>query len=84
MDKSTEYNLYLHSEDAYMQLKAILQEKHLHWKTAGIETHIPDSDYDIILLSNISDYARMLYPGDDYLQTFKDSIIDRLMGRLTQ
>jgi hypothetical protein len=40
---------------------------------------LAEKKYDAILLSNISDYSKNIFPDTQYLQTFKTEIIDCLL-----
>jgi hypothetical protein len=39
--------------------------------------------YDVILLSNVADYAHLIYPGEDHLREFAGHIIHPLTKHLS-
>jgi len=67
----------------YYKLKKILEKKKLSFMTSDVD-ELPDrlegKKYDMILLSNISDYIHQVYPGND-IERFRE-LIDRLKQNL--
>lgn len=76
------FNNYL-DLDGYNKLSAILDTKNVNFINSSID-NLPeilgDEKFDMILLSNISDYIHQVYQ-DDYLERFKE-IINRLTDNL--
>lgn len=83
IENKISYNPYLHDTVHYQKTQEILKGKSFTRISQGIETYTSDSRYDIILLSNISDYTHLMYWWDDHLQTFKESILAKLSKQLT-
>ncbi len=76
-------NQYLHSEEKFEQAKENTKGKETSWVNAHISwLDLKNKKYDIILLSNISDYIKGLYHSPNYLQAFCDNIIKPLTKNL--
>ncbi|MBI4919056.1 DUF3419 family protein [archaeon] len=79
-------NLYLNSEEKFEQAKENVKEKQTKWVNCHItklKTYLRNRKYDVILLSNISDYAKELFRyRPDYLQAFCDEVISPLTENL--
>ena len=71
------------SKDNYKKIPEIIDGKKISFLNSNIST-LPDELYgekfDMILLSNISDYVHYFY-GDDHMKEFKE-VIDRLVDNL--
>ena len=71
------------SKDNYKKMPEIIDGKKIEFLNSNIST-LPDELYgekfDMILLSNISDYVHYFY-GDDHMKVFKE-VIDRLVDNL--
>ena len=71
------------SKDNYKKMPEIIDGKKIKFVNSNIST-LPDELYgekfDMILLSNISDYVHYFY-GDDHMKVFKE-VIDRLVDNL--
>jgi MoaA/NifB/PqqE/SkfB family radical SAM enzyme len=64
-------SIYLKSEENYKIAQESLKE--FIWMTQDI-ANITSEFFDIILLSNISDYSHILY-SDDHVATYRDNIV---------
>lgn len=66
-------NPYLHSEKKYNLVKEKIKNQDIKWIQSDIQniSNKLNNIYDVILLSNISDYANSLYPDDKtYLEKY--------------
>jgi hypothetical protein len=86
-DDTHRTNLYLKSRWNYYNAKRKIAGKQSRWILSDIKNlvnHLSDEDvFDVVLLSNISDYIKKIYPDDEqYLQKFADEIIDPLSHHL--
>ena len=82
LDILSKMNNYL-NPDSYDELKEILKEKKISFINSNINTlvnNLNDDKYDLILLSNISDYIHQCYDNNGLLG-FKETI-DLLAKRL--
>lgn len=74
------FNGYL-DKDKYNELSRILENKDVKFINTDI-SFLPEvlngEKFDMILLSNISDYVHMVYPFDEHLERFKE-LIDKLV-----
>jgi hypothetical protein len=76
-------NPCLASSEAYAVARAACLGKQVTFVQSDvIELHKKlDADYDVILLSNLSDYAHRMFEGD-YLAAFRQKIVEPLRQRL--
>jgi len=74
-------NLYLHSEENYEKARKFIQEVDIKFITCSLQelSHNLNEKLDIILLSNIADYAKEMFNFQDYLQEFKEKVIQALL-----
>lgn len=74
---------YLADKQAYDTAKTACASRSVEWNVRTAEEAArPDGrSYDVILLSNISDYAHRLYEGD-YLRTFRERIAGPMAAQL--
>ncbi len=81
------YNDYLQNSDKYLQTRKNLNASGYRWMQSNIkdlETILePSLRYDVILLSNIADYAHLMYPGREHLKYFTQQIIYPLARHLS-
>lgn len=73
-------NPYLQSEELFNDAK---KSKMNSWINCDIRdlSDLISEDFDVILLSNIADYAKLIY-NNNYLVKFRDEIINPLMNHL--
>ncbi len=81
-------NPYLQSEMAYKLAAFQLQGKQSKWICSSVEDLESrlnvEQEFDVVLLSNISDYAKTMFSGQqDYLQIFCDRVIVPLEQHLS-
>ena len=71
---------YLNDEDKYNTLKKLLSDVKLNFILTDVQTlhNKINKKYDLIHLSNISDYAHLIFK-DDYLRQFNENIIKPLL-----
>lgn len=74
---------YLNNEEKYNTLKKLLSDIKLNFILADIQTlhNKINKKYDLIHLSNISDYAHLIFKGD-YLEQFNESIIKTMLPHI--
>jgi hypothetical protein len=82
-----ENNIYLKNANNFSRAARDLVEEKLNWLPFPLEKICRDNllgthKYDLIMLSNIADYAYKIYAGDDYLERFKKEIVDKLFSKL--
>lgn len=80
-------NLYLQSENLYREVQKNHFIKNIEWIDCSVqELNIklsPNKKFDVILLSNVSDYAKTMYNyQNNYLEQFAEFIIKPLKERL--
>jgi len=82
-------NPYLQSEAKYLAAKDAVGNKSVLWLQSDVielEKNLPvDEKFDLVLLSNISDYAKSIFEGNEnYLELFCNSIVSQLRPHLTE
>jgi len=87
-ESKVSYNLYLMDEINYKKAQKAMKGKKLEWASEYLQfihknKKLTAQKFDLILLSNISDYAHKMYKGEDYLEQFKEKIIVPLLSQLT-
>lgn len=70
---------YLISEEKYIKAKNNIKE--FLWLNQDISNTISET-FDIILLSNISDYSHMIYSGN-HLESYRDKVVKPWMKQLS-
>jgi len=80
-------NLYLQSAKHYQAARQQIRDKKLVWFASSVEdicrqALFKSKAYDIILLSNLADYASLMFRERNYLQQFRDRIIKVLLDSL--
>jgi hypothetical protein len=82
------YNAYLHSPRQYLPARNALKTTACRFYQSNVTSLVqslePSTRYDVILLSNIADYAHFMYPGKDHLNQFARQIIHPLAGYLAE
>jgi hypothetical protein len=85
--QSAVYNEYLQNPDKYLQTRNNSGASIYRWLQSDIMElkHIlePAARYDVILLSNIADYAHLMYPGSEHLKYFTQQILHPLVRYLS-
>jgi hypothetical protein len=86
--QATIYNAYLQNPYNYRQTRKSLSSCSYRWQQSNI-TEIEQklkslTQYDVILLSNIADYAHLMYPGSEHLLEFFQHIIYPLAEHLSR
>jgi hypothetical protein len=82
---STSNNIYLHSEEDYMLAKSIIKEKSVPFIYSPLRD-LPNKlkgKFDVILLSNIIDYARCEFGDNNYLAKFAKKNLEGLLNYLS-
>ena len=80
-------NPYLASAAAFDRAKKAVKKTASSWIAADVR-ELPAKlagrrgRFDVILLSNIADYAHRFYPDAPYLERFRDEVVKPLLGRL--
>lgn len=69
---------YLQSEALYSIIQKKITNCTITFITSNITEHTFKENYDLILLSNISDYSHKMFPGD-YIKSFKTSFVEYLL-----
>jgi hypothetical protein len=86
-DLNIKCNPYLQTKEQYEKVRARMQEMECQWLQCAAEdlsTRITDQKFDVILLSNISDYAHRRFPDEEnYIGAFVDAIINSANAILT-
>lgn len=67
---------YLQSEEIYKKIKGNIQLTHFTFITDNFSTYQFDNTFDMILLSNISDYSHKMF-NDDYIKEFKTYFVEK-------
>lgn len=82
-DQMIKNNPYLHNKDTYLKAQNACKDKAIEWNTQSVEQVAKNTQeqYDLILLSNISDYAHHMFE-DNYLSQFRDTIIKPMAQKL--
>ncbi|MDO8507908.1 MAG: radical SAM protein [bacterium] len=79
-------NLYLENEVIYSKAQKRIKEGCYHWVSSSLKNLGQELDghetFDLIILSNISDYTHLMFNTDDYLSEFKNLIVSVLLGKL--
>ncbi|MFH1401171.1 MAG: DUF3419 family protein [Nanoarchaeota archaeon] len=81
----TTRNPYLRSERAFQDAKESLDRVRVDWLEANAQdvARCVDGTFDVILLSNIADYANRLFPErHDYLRAFNEHVVAPLSRTL--
>lgn len=84
-----DYNPYLSSEEQYLQAQKSLSSKTFKWINSSLEkltslNAVRTRKFDVILLSNIADYAERIFPDDkQYFEKFNSEIISPLSQQLS-
>jgi hypothetical protein len=65
-------NEYLQSEEKYNEAQERMKNKKFKWIQTSVEniTSKLNESYDLIMLSNISDYANLIYENNNYLENY--------------
>jgi hypothetical protein len=83
-DLKIKSNLYLQSSESFEKARQALRGNKTIWIHSSLQ-ELPkkiDKKFDIVLLSNIIDYAKSAYKGEDYLENFCKHEIEPLKGFL--
>ena len=75
-------NPYLWDESNFQEADCI-ESRFFLSDISGISNNC-DKKYDVIMLSNISDYARMMFEGDSYLEKYCENVAVPLSGCLRE
>lgn len=79
-------NLYLENEVSYSKAQKCIKEGCYNWVSSSLKDLGQELDenemFDLIILSNISDYTHLMFNTDDYLSEFKSLIVSELLGKL--
>ncbi len=79
-------NPYLKNSEQYETAKARIAGKEWNWinsDVVGLERELREAEFDIILLSNIADYAEKMFPERaEPLQDFRDRVVTPLSRHL--
>ena len=87
-DRVLKNNPYLLSPNAFGEAKKLQGDSAPAWITADIRDlqqalSKTDETFDLMLLSNIADYAHHMFANEPYLERFRDAIIAPLLNRLS-
>ena len=76
---------YLENDRGFIAAQTTCANRPFEWVTQSVEDAANDrgGSYDAILLSNISDYAHLMY-DEDYLAVFRVRILEPMAERLRQ
>lgn len=67
---------YLRSNDNYLQAQKNIK-KELNWISTDILDFKNNSNFDIILLSNIADYSHKMFLTKTHVEEFKEKVVDK-------
>lgn len=86
--KAQYYNAYMKNEENYLVTRSNISDARYRWFRSNVTElsgNLRQTDvYDIILLSNIADYAGHMYPGPDHLKDFFSNIVLPLRDHLSE
>ena len=74
---------YLRSSQAYANAKEATRGHQLNWVASDIQKWTTQDKFDIVLLSNLSDYSHKMFgtgDGHSHVNQFKREIVDKLLG----
>jgi len=79
-------NKYISSDEEFKIAKKACRGKETEWHCSSLQeivSGLKPNSFDIIMLSNIADYAHKIYPDcEDYLQKFTDELINPLSNSI--
>lgn len=78
-------NIYLQDSKNYKKLQKIISDKEYNFYNSSLlelNKILWKKKYDLILLSNISDYIKDMFDEKDYLNSFKENIIKKLYDNM--
>lgn len=74
---------YLQSEQLYLNIQKNIKNCNFNFITENFIKHEFNESFDVILLSNISDYSHKMFE-DDYLKSFKTFWVEKSLSLLNQ
>ena len=77
-------NIYVKNNSQYLAARQAIKKNQIYFMHSSLQdicqnNILAEKKYDAILLSNISDYSKNMFPDTQYLQTFKTEIVDYLL-----